>query len=268
MSIHPSAQVHPSAVVEPGAIVGEGCRIGPFCVVGPEVTLHARVVLKSHAVVTGWTEIGDESVIFPFATVGEVPQDLKYNGERTRLVVGKRCRIREAATLNTGTEGGGGVTRVGDDCLIMTGAHVGHDAQIGDRVILVNNVAIAGHCVLGDDVIVGGLSGVHQWVRIGQGAIIGAVTMVTNDVIPYGLVQGPRGELDGLNLVGLKRRGIDRGEITALREGLVRRAQEDGSFLDRARKLSEESDSALVREIAEFILSKSDRSFLTPKGGR
>ena len=153
--------------------------------------------MKSHAVITGWTEIGEESVIFPFATVGEVPQDLKYAGEHTRLVVGKRCRIREAATLNTGTEGGGGVTRVGDDVLIMTGAHVGHDAQIGDRVILVNHVAVAGHCVLGDDVIVGGLSGIHQWVRIGQGAIIGAVTMVTNDVIPYGLVQGPRGELDG-----------------------------------------------------------------------
>lgn len=268
MSVHPSARVHPSAVVESGAIIGEGCHIGPFCVVGPEVTLHARVVLKSHAVVTGWTEIGEDTVVFPFATVGEVPQDLKYNGERTRLIVGARCRIREAATLNTGTEGGGGVTRVGDDCLIMTGAHVGHDAQIGDRVILVNNVAIAGHCVLGDDVIVGGLSGVHQWVRIGQGAIIGAVTMVTNDVIPYGLVQGPRGELDGLNLVGLKRRGVDRAEITALRAAYQTLAQEDGSFLDRARKLSDESDSALVREIAEFILSKSDRSFLTPKGGR
>lgn len=268
MSVHSSARVHPSSVIEAGATIGEGCEVGPFCVVGPEVALGARVVLKSHSVVTGWTEIGDETVIFPFATVGEVPQDLKYHGERTRLIVGRRCRIREAATLNTGTEGGGGVTRVGDDCLIMTGAHVGHDAQIGDRVILVNNVAIAGHCVLGDDVIVGGLSGVHQWVRIGQGAIIGAVTMVTNDVIPYGLVQGPRGELDGLNLVGLKRRGVDRAEITALRAAYQTLAQEDGSFLDRARRLSDESDSALVREIAEFILSKSDRSFLTPKGGR
>ena len=268
MSIHPSAKVHGSAVVEPGAVIGEGCEVGPFCLVGAEVTLGARVVLKSHAVVTGWTEIGDETVVWPFATVGEVPQDLKYHGERTRLVIGKRCRIREAATLNTGTEGGGGVTRVGDDVLIMTGAHVGHDAQVGNRVILVNHVAIAGHCVLGDDVIVGGLSGVHQWVRIGQGAIIGAVTMVTNDVIPYGLVQAPRGELDGLNLVGLKRRGVDRSEITALRAAYQTLAQEDGSFQDRARKLAEESDSALVREIADFILTKSDRSFLTPKGGR
>jgi UDP-N-acetylglucosamine acyltransferase len=206
MTISPEAVIHPSAIVEPGAQIGTGCRIGPFCVIGAEVSLGAGVTVKSHAVVTGWTEVGEGSTIWPFATVGEVPQDLKFKGEHTRLVVGARCRIREGATLNIGTEGGGGVTRVGDDCLIMTGAHVGHDAQIGNRVILVNNVAIAGHCVLGDDVIVGGLSGVHQFVRIGRGAIIGAVTMVTNDVLPYGLVQGPRGELDGLNLVGLKRR--------------------------------------------------------------
>ncbi|MBU9696368.1 acyl-ACP--UDP-N-acetylglucosamine O-acyltransferase [Rhodobacteraceae bacterium HSP-20] len=265
MGIHPEARVHPSAVVEDGAVIGAGCEIGPFCVIGPDVVLHERVVVKSHAVVTGWTELGEETVVFPFATVGEVPQDLKYKGEKSRLVVGKRCRIREGATLNLGTEGGGGVTRVGDDVLVMTGAHVGHDAQIGNRVILVNHVAIAGHCVLGDDVIVGGLSGVHQFVRIGQGAIIGAVTMVTNDVIPYGLVQAPRGELDGLNLVGLKRRGVERGEITALRAAYQMLAQGEGTFLDRARKLADETDSAYVREVTEFILSASDRSFLTPK---
>ncbi|MCZ8335047.1 MAG: acyl-ACP--UDP-N-acetylglucosamine O-acyltransferase [Rhodobacteraceae bacterium] len=265
MSIHPEARIHPSAVVEAGAVIGAGCEVGPFSVIGPEVVLKDRVVVKSHAVVTGWTEVGEESVIFPFATVGEVPQDLKYKGEKTRLVIGRRCRIREAATLNVGTEGGGGVTRLGDDVLVMTGAHVGHDAQIGNRVILVNHVAIAGHCVLGDDVIVGGLSGVHQFVRIGQGAIIGAVTMVTNDVIPYGLVQAPRGELDGLNLVGLKRRGVERGEITALRAAYQMLAQGEGTFLDRARKLADETDSAYVREVTEFILSASDRSFLTPK---
>ena len=252
-------------MIETGAVIGAGCDVGPFCVIGAEVVLHDRVVVKSHAVVTGRTEIGSETVIFPFATVGEVPQDLKYKGEKSRLVVGQRCRIREGATLNLGTEGGGGVTRVGDDVLIMTGAHVGHDAQIGNRVILVNNVAIAGHCVLGDDVIVGGLSGVHQFVRIGQGAIIGAVTMVTNDVIPYGLVQAPRGELDGLNLVGLKRRGVERGEITALRAAYQMLAQGEGTFLDRARRLGEETDSVHVREVTDFILSASDRSFLTPK---
>jgi UDP-N-acetylglucosamine acyltransferase len=265
MTVSPEARIHPSAIVEPGARIAAGVTVGPFSIVGPEVTLAQGVTVKSHAVVTGWTEIGEGSVIFPFATVGEVPQDLKFKGEHTRLIVGRRTRIREGATLNIGTEGGGGVTRVGDDCLIMTGAHVGHDAQIGNRVILVNQVAIAGHCVLGDDVIVGGLSGVHQWVRIGQGAIIGAVTMVTNDVLPYGLVQGPRGELDGLNLVGLKRRGVDRTEIMALRAAYQMLAQGEGTFLDRARRLSEESESPLVRQITDFILSDSDRSFLTPK---
>ncbi|WP_050522447.1 acyl-ACP--UDP-N-acetylglucosamine O-acyltransferase [Pseudorhodobacter wandonensis] len=260
-----TAQIHPSAIVEPGATIGPGCKIGPFCMVGAEVTLGAGVELKSHAVVTGWTEIGDETVVFPFACVGEVPQDLKFKGERTRLIVGKRCRIREGATLNTGTEGGGGITRVGDDCLLMTGSHVGHDATLGNRVILANQAAIAGHCHLGDDVIIGGLSGVHQWVRIGHGAIIGAVTMVTNDVLPHGLVQGPRGELDGLNLVGLKRRGVERSEITALRAGYQMLAQGEGTFLDRARKLAEETDSKHVREMTDFILSATDRSFLTPK---
>jgi UDP-N-acetylglucosamine acyltransferase len=263
--IDPAARIHPTAVVEPGATIGAGATVGPFSVIGAEVTLAAGVTVKSHAVVTGWTEIGEATTIWPFATVGEVPQDLKFRGERTRLVVGRRCRIREGATLNTGTAGGGGVTRVGDDCLIMTGAHVGHDAQIGDRVILVNHVAIAGHCQIGDDVIVGGLSGVHQWVRIGRGAIVGAVTMVAQDVIPYGLVQAPRGELDGLNLVGLKRRGVERAEITALRAAYQMLAQGEGTFLDRARRLAEETDSVHVREVTDFILSASDRSFLTPR---
>ncbi|WP_225029344.1 acyl-ACP--UDP-N-acetylglucosamine O-acyltransferase [Xinfangfangia pollutisoli] len=268
MRINGTAVIHPSAFVEEGATIGPDCMVGPFAYIGAEVTLGRAVTIKSHAVVTGWTEIGDETTIFSFATVGEVPQDLKFKGERTRLVVGQRCRIREGATLNTGTEGGGGVTRVGDDCLIMTGAHVGHDSQIGDRVILVNHVAIAGHCVIGDDVIVGGLSGVHQWVRIGKGAIIGAVTMVAQDVIPYGLVQAPRGELDGLNLVGLKRRGVDRAAISALRAAYHDLAEGEGAFQDRARALAEATDNPLVREIADFILADSDRSFLTPKGGK
>lgn len=258
-------RIHPMAVIEPGAQIGPGCEIGPFAVIGPEVTLGAGVVVKPHGVVTGWTEVGEGTVIFPGAVVGEVPQDLKFRGERTRLQVGRRCKIREGATLNTGTEGGGGLTRIGDDVLMMTGSHVGHDAIVGDRVVLANQAAIAGHCQIGDDVIVGGLSGVHQWVRVGRGAIIGAVTMVTNDVVPYGLVQGPRGVLDGLNLVGLKRRGVERAEITALRAAYQMLAQGEGSFLDRARRLADETDSVHVREMTDFILSASDRSFLTPK---
>ncbi|NNE86844.1 MAG: acyl-ACP--UDP-N-acetylglucosamine O-acyltransferase [Silicimonas sp.] len=265
VSIDPSARIHASAVVEDGAVIGEGAIVGPFCLVGADVTLGPKVELKSHVVVTGRTEIGAETVIFPGAVIGEIPQDLKFNGEATRLVVGKRNRIREGVTMNTGTEGGGGLTSVGDDCLFMTGAHVAHDAHVGDRVIVANQGAIAGHCVIEDDVIIGGLSGIHQFVRIGKGAIIGAVTMVTNDVIPYGLVQAPRGELHGLNLVGLKRKGVSRSDITALRAAFQMLAQGEGAFADRARKLGEENDSVYVREIVDFILGASDRHFLTPE---
>lgn len=264
MPPHDSAHIHPSSVIEAGAVIGPDCRIGPFCIVGPKVVLGRGVELKSHVVVTGQTEIGDETVVFPFTTLGEIPQDLKFRGEETRLVIGARNRIRENVTMNTGTEGGGGVTRVGDDGLFMAGSHVAHDCQIGNHVILVNNAALAGHCVLEDEVIVGGLSGVHQFVRIGRGAMIGAVTMVTADVIPYGLVQGPRGVLEGLNLVGLKRRGAGRSEIAALRSLLETLG--GGTFRDTARAVAEKgSDSALVREVLDFILGPSDRSFLTPR---
>jgi len=264
MGIDASARIHPSAVIEEGARIGAGCVIGPFAVIGPQVVLAEGVEVKSHAIVTGDTEIGEGTVIFPFANIGDIPQDLKYHGEQTRLVVGKRNRIREGVTMNTGTEGGGGLTKVGDDCLFMTGTHVGHDAQVGDRVIMANNAALAGHCVIDDDVIIGGLSGIHQWVRVGRGAIIGAVTMVTNDVIPYGLVQGPRGHLDGLNLVGLKRRGVPRADITALRAAYQALAQGEGAFQERAQRLAGDTDSDYVRDIVEFILGDSDRSFLTP----
>ncbi len=265
MAIDPSASIHPSAVVESGANIAAGCQIGPFCHVGPEVTLHEGVVLKSHAVVTGLTEIGAETVIFPFANIGDIPQDLKYAGEKTQLIVGKRNRIREGVTMNTGTDGGGGITRVGDDNLFMTGAHVGHDAIVGNHVVVANQSAIAGHCIIEDGVIIGGLSGIHQFVRIGRGAIIGAVTMVTNDVIPYGLVQGPRGALEGLNLVGVKRRGVAKEDITALRAAYQALAQGEGAFQERARRLSEEApNSQYVRDVVDFVLKGSDRSFLTP----
>jgi UDP-N-acetylglucosamine acyltransferase len=255
---------HPSAVIEDGAVIGAGSFVGPFCVVGAEVVLGENVVLKSHVIVTGDTEIGEGSTVFPFAVIGEVPQDLKFSGEKTRLRIGMRNRIREHVTINTGTAGGGGETRIGDDCLLMAGCHVAHDARIGDRVIVVNNSAIAGHCVIEDDVIIGGLCGIHQWVRIGRGAIIGALTMVTNDVIPHGLVQGPRGVLDGLNLVGLKRRGVDRSDITALRAAFQMLRDGEGTFHDRARRLKAEVDSSYVQEMVDFILGDSDRNFLTP----
>ncbi|MEO0747497.1 MAG: acyl-ACP--UDP-N-acetylglucosamine O-acyltransferase [Pseudomonadota bacterium] len=259
-----ATQIHPNALVEPGAELGEGVQIGPFCHVGPSVKLGDGVRLKSHVVVTGRTEVGEETEIFPFSCIGEIPQDLKFKGEASELRIGARNRIREHVTMNTGTEGGGGITRVGDDGLFMAGSHVAHDCMVGNRVIIVNNAALAGHCVIEDDVIIGGLSGVHQWVRIGRGAIIGAVTMVTNDVIPHGLVQAPRGELDGLNLIGLKRRGVARSDITALRAAFQMLAQGEGTFQDRARRLGEETESDYVRQIVDFVSGATDRSFLTP----
>tara|TARA_B100000609_G_scaffold198193_1_gene197153 strand:+ start:826 stop:1620 length:795 start_codon:yes stop_codon:yes gene_type:complete len=256
--------IHPSAVIEPGARITDDVTVGPFSYIGSEVTLHSRVHIKSNVVVTGKTEIEEETIVYPFAVIGEIPQDLKFNGEKTSLRIGKRNQIREHVTINTGTAGGGGLTLIGDDCLFMTGSHVAHDASIGNKVIIANSGAIAGHCIIEDDVIIGGLSGIHQFVRVGRGAIIGAVTMVTNDVIPFGLVQGPRGALDGLNLVGLKRRGVDRSDITALRAAFQTLAQGEGTFQDRAKKLKEETTSEYVDIITDFILSVSDRSFLTP----
>ena len=260
------AQIHPSAVIEEGAQIGPDCVIGPFCVVGPQVVLGARVTLKSHVVVTGDTHIGDDTEIYAFAVIGEIPQDLKFDGENTTLRIGARNRIREHVTINTGTAGGGGQTRIGDDGLFMAGCHVAHDVQIGDRVIVVNSSAVAGHCIIEDDVIIGGLCGVHQFVRIGRGAIIGAVTMVTKDVLPHGLVQGPRGVLDGLNLVGLKRKGVGRADITALRAAFQMLKDGEGTFQDRANRLSDESDSPYVQQMVAFILGDTDRNILTPGG--
>ena len=256
--------VHPSAVIEPGAKIANDVSIGPFSFIGAEVTLRSGVEIKSHVVITGSTEIDQETVVYPFAVVGEIPQDLKFSGEKTSLRIGKRNRIREHVTINTGTAGGGGLTLVGNDCLFMAGSHIAHDVTIGDRVIIANSGAVAGHCVIEDEVIIGGLSGIHQFVRIGRGAIIGAVTMVTNDVIPFGLVQGPRGNLDGLNLIGLKRKGVERADITALRAAFQTLAQGEGTFYNRAKKLKEEAKNEYVDAITNFILGASDRSFLTP----
>ena len=263
--IDPSAQIHPSAIVEQGARIAAGCVVGPFAIIGPDVTLHDGVTVKPHALVTGWTEIGAGCTIFSFASVGEVPQDLKYAGERTRLVVGPRTRIRENATLHLGTDGGGGVTQVGANCLIMAGAHVGHDAQIGDNVILANYVGIAGHVRIADNVIIGALSGVHQFVRIGEGAMIGGLSRVTHDVMPFALVAGPDAEIGGLNLIGLKRRGMDRDEISALRAAYKRLASDEGTLTDLATALALDATTESVEKLARFFTEESGRNFLRPK---
>lgn len=210
--------LHPTAVVDPRADIAEDVTIGPFCVVGAEARLGPGVVLKSHVVIEGRTSIGARTVVYPFASIGHLPQDLKYRGEESRLEIGSDNVIREHVTMNPGTEGGGMVTRVGSGGLYMVGCHVAHDCQIGDGVILANNATLGGHVSIGDNAILGGLSAVHQFVRIGPHAMVGGMSGVEQDVIPYGLVFGDRARLQGLNLVGLKRRGFDRAEIAVLRQ--------------------------------------------------
>lgn len=257
--------IHPSAIIEDGVTLGADVTVGPFCVVGPKVVLGDRVVLKSHVVVCGDTQVGADTEIFPFCSIGDIPQDVKFKGEAAKLVIGQRNRIREHVTMNCGTEGGGGMTSVGDDGFFLAGCHIAHDARVGDRVVIVNQSAVAGHCVIEDDVIIGGLCGIHQFVRVGRGAIIGALSMVTKDVIPHGLVTAPRGELDGLNLIGLKRRGVSRDDISALRAAFLTLKDGEGAFMDRVRRMGAETDSEYVEQMVNFILADTDRHYLTPR---
>ncbi len=258
--------IHPSSVIEEGAKIGADVKIGPFCHIGPQVTLGDGVELKSHVAVAGHTTIGKDTRIWPFASVGHQPQDLKYAGEETRLEIGERCMIRESVSLNPGTKGGGGLTRIGDDCLFMLGSHVGHDCMIGNRVVVANNAAIAGHVVVGDDVVIGGLAGIHQFCKIGQGAMIGAVCMVTADVIPFGTVMGERADLSGLNLVGLRRRGAQKSDINGLRAAFDALFGETGTLQERISSVREDFvDNPLVDEVISFLEQQSTRNILTPR---
>ncbi len=263
------AQVHSTAIVDPKAQLGSDVEIGPFCVVGSEVTLADRVVLQSHVVVTGRTFVGEGTEIFPFATIGTRPQDMKYGGESSRLEIGAANTIREYVTMNPGTEGGGMVTRVGDGCLFMIGAHVAHDCQIGDGVIMANNATLAGHVTVGDGAIIGGLSAVHQFVRIGRKAMVGGMSGVEHDVIPYGLVMGERASLVGLNLVGMKRGGVGRDTIQSLQKAYDMLFAGDGIMAERLDSLEAQfNEDASVRELVGFVRAQSSRALCRPKVGR
>jgi UDP-N-acetylglucosamine acyltransferase len=260
------AKIHPSAVVEDGARLGADVDVGPFCHVGPDVVLGDGVTLKSHVVVAGLTEIGAGSTIYPFASVGHAPQDLKYHGEASRLVIGRNVTIREQATLNPGTEGGGMLTSVGDNCLIMACAHVGHDCHVGNNVILVNNATLGGHVRIGDHAILGGISAVHQWVRIGAHSILGGLSGLENDLIPFGSALGDRARLGGLNLVGLKRRGFDREVIHRLRAAYRMLFSDEGTLKERVEDVATMfADVPAVMEIVAFIREGGDRRICTPR---
>ena len=261
--------IHPTAIVEDGAILGEGCTVGPYCIVGANVTVGAGSELISHAVVTGHTKIGASTRIFPFASIGHQPQDLKYNGEPSTLEVGDNCLIREGVTLNPGTEGGGMKTVIGNSCAFLANSHVGHDCYVGDNVIFSNNVMLAGHCTVGDYVIIGGGAAVIQFARIGAHAFVGGMSGLENDLIPYGMALGNRAHLSGLNIVGLQRRGFSRDAIHDLRRAYRLLFAEEGTLNERLNDVAQEFDTHdIVKEIVSFIREGGKRAICTPRSGK
>jgi UDP-N-acetylglucosamine acyltransferase len=258
--------IHPTAIVERGATIAGDVVVGPFCIVGASASLEAGVRLRSHVVVSGNTTIGEATEIYPFATVGLPPQDMKYSGEPSRLVIGRNNRIREHVTIHTGTAGGGLLTTIGDNCLIMVGAHVAHDCHIGNNVVMANNAVLGGHVAVGDFAILGGMCAVHQFVRIGVHAMIGGMSGVEHDVIPYGLVLGERARLHGLNLIGLRRRGFERDDIDSLRKAYNLLFGKTGTMSDRVSDVEEFfGESALVRDLIGFVMAESTRALCLPK---
>lgn len=257
--------IHPTAIIADGAEIAPDATVGPYCIVDAHSVIGPGARLEAHVVVAGRTVIGPRTRVWPFASLGSDPQDLKYAGETSRLEIGADCMIREHVTANPGTTGGGMVTRIGNGCLLMVGTHIGHDCQLGNGVIMANNATLAGHVRIGDNAVLGGLSAVHQWVRIGRGAMIGGVTGVEKDVIPFGSALGDRAVLGGLNLVGLKRHGFARDDIHALRTAY--RAiflDGEGPLADRARRVAGGA-GPLVRELTDFILADTSRHFCTPR---
>jgi UDP-N-acetylglucosamine acyltransferase len=258
--------IHPTAIVDPAAKVGVGVEVGPYCIVGPHVTLGEQVRLLSHVVVENRTDIGANTVIYPFASIGHAPQDKKYKGELSTLVIGRNNVIREHVTMNPGTEGGGMVTRVGDNCLFMASSHIAHDCQVGNNVILANNVALAGHVVVGDFALFGGQAAVQQWARIGEGAMVGGLTGVERDVIPFGMVMGDRARLSGLNLRGLERRGASREEIQNLQSAYRMLFATRGTFAERLEEVSVSyAGSPHVTQMLSFIRVKSVLGLCQPE---
>lgn len=252
-------RIHETALVSPQAELDRDVEVGPYSVIGPKVKISKGTRVRSHVVIEGNTTLGEENTIFPFATVGSIPQDLKYKGEESQLVIGHWNTIREFASLNPGTAGGGMVTRVGDQNLFMMYCHIAHDCIIGNANIIANGATLGGHVVIEDNVIVGGLVGIHQFVRVGTGAILGAGSMVSKDVPPFCNATGDRARLRGLNLEGLKRRRFTPGQIARLRKAyriLFRSGLKMKEALEKSRR--EIPDSPETEQIAQFI-EKSQR---------
>lgn len=258
--------IHKTAIVDSKASVGNDVTIGPYCVIGPQVVLEDGVILKPHVVVDGRTTVGAGTQIYPFSSIGLAPQDLKYKGEASRLVIGRNNVIREYVTMNPGTEGGGMETRIGDNGLYMIGVHVAHDCHVGHGVIMANNATLAGHVSVDDFAVIGGLAAVHQFVRIGAHAMIGGLSGVEQDVIPFGSVTGERASLSGLNIIGMKRRGFEREVIHGLRSAFKHIFNEKGTLGERVDSVADDyAGNAAVEQVIEFIRSKSTRGLTSPK---
>jgi UDP-N-acetylglucosamine acyltransferase len=259
-------QIHPTAIVEDGAKLGDGVRIGPYCMVGAQVALGEGVELVSHVVVAGRTFVGPRTRVFPFASIGHPPQDLKYKGEPSTLRVGADCVIREGVTMNPGTAGGGLETTVGDRCAFLANSHVGHDCHIGNNVIFSNNVMLAGHCDVGDYAILGGGAAAIQYARVGAHSFLGGMSGLENDLIPYGMALGNRAHLSGLNIVGLQRRGFSRSDIHDLRRAYRALFAAEGTLMERVADVAEEfMGHPIVLEILEFIRAGGKRALCTPR---
>ena len=262
-------RVHPTAIVEDGAKISDDAVVGPFCILGSTVELADGVELMSHVVISGHTSIGPGTRVFPHACIGLAPQDLKYRGEKTTLVIGANNIIREHATLHPGTASGKGETRVGDNCLFMVNTHVAHDCRIGSNVIMANNAVMGGHASIDDFAIIGGNSAIQQFVRIGKHCMIGGMCGCDSDVIPYGSVAGLRDGLAGLNLIGLRRRGFTRDEIHTLRRAYRLMFAAEGTLTERVNDVAEMfSTSRLVMEVIEFIRADASRPIMQPTYGK
>ncbi len=257
--------IDPSAKVAPGAVIGADVEIGPYCVIGPNVAIGDGCRLVAQVHVAGRTAIGPGTTIYPFASLGTPPQSVHYRGGPTRLTVGANCQIRESVTINTGTEDGGGITTVGDNCFLMTGAHVAHDCRVGSNVVFANNAVIGGHCEIGDYVFLGGHVAVHQRVRIGESVMVAGYTALREDAIPFGYVIQPVGRLAGLNVVGMRRRGFTRETIHAVRAAYKMLFADEGKLADRIDEV--EVRFASVPEVGKMVafLRAAKRPVMTTK---
>jgi UDP-N-acetylglucosamine acyltransferase len=258
--------IDPTARVADGARIADSVEIGPYCLVGPQVELARGVRLISHVNVTGATAIGEDTVVYPFSSLGTPPQSVHYRGGATKLVIGARCELRESVTMNTGTEDGGGITRVGDRCSFMVGCHVGHDCAVGNEVTFANNVVLGGHVSVGDHTFLGGHVAIHQFVRIGEGVMMAGMSAARDDIIPFGFALGQTGALVGLNIVGLRRRGASRAEMHRLRRAYRSLFFVEGRLPDRVEALAREfTDDPLVSKIIAFIRAGGKRPLMRPR---